>query len=37
MEFTSAEGAGEHVEGGARALYHQRTFDWLDTVLAVAG
>jgi pimeloyl-ACP methyl ester carboxylesterase len=37
VDFTSAEGAGEHVEGGARALYHQRTFDWLDTVLAVDG
>lgn len=34
LDFTSAEGAGEHVEGGARALYHQRTFDWLDGVLA---
>ncbi|GGO41364.1 alpha/beta hydrolase family protein [Deinococcus humi] len=35
IEFTAAEGAGEHVEDGARALYHQRTFDWLDKVLGV--
>ena len=33
LEFTNAEGAGEHVEGGARALYHQRTFNWLRTVV----
>jgi pimeloyl-ACP methyl ester carboxylesterase len=37
IDFTNAEGAGEHVEGGARALYHQRTFDWLRTVLPAAG
>ena len=32
--FTDAEGSGGHCEGTARMLYHQRTFDWLDEVLA---
>jgi pimeloyl-ACP methyl ester carboxylesterase len=31
--FTAAEGAGEHCEAGARSLFHQRAFDWLDNVL----
>jgi len=34
VEFTRAEGAGEHCEGGARVLFHQRVFGWLDEVLA---
>jgi pimeloyl-ACP methyl ester carboxylesterase len=34
MVFTAAEGAGGHCEAYARALYHQRTFDWLDETLA---
>lgn len=34
VRFTAAEGAGEHCESGARTLFHQRVFDWLDGVLA---
>jgi alpha-beta hydrolase superfamily lysophospholipase len=33
MKFTAAEGAGEHCEAGARTLFNQRSFDWLDRVL----
>ncbi|MER6442634.1 alpha/beta hydrolase [Streptomyces sp. NPDC001185] len=33
--FREDEGAGEHCHEGALFLFHQRTFDWLDTVLAV--
>jgi dienelactone hydrolase len=33
IRFTNAEGAGEHDETGAEALWSQRTFDWLDGVL----
>lgn len=33
MRFAAAEGAGEHCEGGARTLFNQRSFDWLDKVL----
>ncbi|MFN3601531.1 MAG: alpha/beta hydrolase family protein [Dietzia sp.] len=33
IEFTNAEGAGEHDEAGAAALFSQRAFDWLDTVI----
>jgi len=36
IEFTRAEGAAEHCEGGARVLFHQRVFAWLDEVLAPA-
>ncbi|MGW6062290.1 alpha/beta hydrolase family protein [Streptomyces sp. NPDC055189] len=32
--FPEAEGGGEHCHEGAVALWHQRTFDWLDTLLA---
>lgn len=32
--FPEAEGGGEHCHEGAIAVFHQRTFDWLDTVLA---
>lgn len=30
LSFRRAEGAGEHCEAGARLLFHQRVFDWLD-------
>ncbi len=33
VTFTNAEGAGEHCEGGSRSLFHQRAFDWLDSVM----
>jgi dienelactone hydrolase len=33
--FKSAEGAGAHCESGARGLFNQRVFDWLDEVFAV--
>lgn len=32
--FREDEGAGERCHEGALSLFHQRTFDWLDTVLA---
>lgn len=31
--FTNAEGAGEHCEAGAPAVFAQRAYDWLDRVL----
>ncbi|MGA2737809.1 MAG: alpha/beta fold hydrolase [Bryobacteraceae bacterium] len=34
--FTAKEGAGEHCEAGARCLFNQRAFDWLDAVLTGA-
>jgi dipeptidyl aminopeptidase/acylaminoacyl peptidase len=33
ITFREDEGGGEHCHEGAIALWHQRTFDWLDTVL----
>jgi alpha-beta hydrolase superfamily lysophospholipase len=33
VTFTRAEGAGDHCEQGARALYHARSFAWLDDLL----
>jgi pimeloyl-ACP methyl ester carboxylesterase len=33
IEFTAAEGAGEHCHEGALTLFHQRMFDWLDDTL----
>jgi alpha-beta hydrolase superfamily lysophospholipase len=30
VNFTAAEGAGDHCELGARELYHARSFGWLD-------
>ena len=33
IEFAASEGAGDHCEAGARSLFNQRAFDWLDTVL----
>ncbi|MFD2419911.1 alpha/beta hydrolase family protein [Amycolatopsis pigmentata] len=32
--FREDEGGGEHCHEGAMFLFHQRTFDWLDTVFA---
>ena len=37
LRFTAAEGAGEHCEVGARAVFHQRAFEWLDAVLKCRG
>lgn len=34
LRFTNADGAGEHCEAGAAALFGQRVFDWLDETLA---
>lgn len=34
QRYTDAEGAGAHCESGARTLFNQRAFDWLDGVLA---
>ncbi|MGX7678810.1 alpha/beta hydrolase family protein [Jatrophihabitans sp. DSM 45814] len=33
VHFTTAEGAGDHCEQGARTLYHARSFAWLDNHL----
>jgi hypothetical protein len=33
IAFKASEGAGEHCEAGARSLFNQRAFDWLDGVL----
>jgi pimeloyl-ACP methyl ester carboxylesterase len=33
VRFSAAEGAGAHCESGARALFNQRVFDWLDGVV----
>jgi hypothetical protein len=33
VHFTAAEGAGDHCQQGARALYHARSFAWLDDLL----
>jgi pimeloyl-ACP methyl ester carboxylesterase len=34
VTFTAEEGAGDHCEAAARGLYHARSFDWLERVLA---
>lgn len=34
VQFTTADGAGEHCESGARTLFHQVVFDWLATVMS---
>jgi pimeloyl-ACP methyl ester carboxylesterase len=34
IAFTAQEGAGEHCEAGARSLFNQRAFDWLDEVFS---
>ena len=31
--FLDSEGAGEHCESGAKSLFHQKAFDWLDEAL----
>jgi alpha-beta hydrolase superfamily lysophospholipase len=36
LPFKAVEGAGDHCEMGARALFHERAFDWLDGVLGRA-
>jgi pimeloyl-ACP methyl ester carboxylesterase len=36
VRFTAAEGAGDHCEQAARALYHSRSFAWLDARLEPA-
>ena len=33
MFFKDEDGAGEHCEMGARSLFHQKMFDWLDQTL----
>ena len=33
ITFAASDGAGAHCEAGARAVFNQRAFDWLDTVL----
>jgi alpha-beta hydrolase superfamily lysophospholipase len=33
VRFTTADGAGDHCEQGARTLYHARSFGWLDDLL----
>lgn len=35
VNFTNAEGAGGHCQAFSRALYHQRSFDWLDETFAM--
>jgi hypothetical protein len=35
QRFSDAEGAGEHCEAGARGLFNERAFDWLDGVFGV--
>jgi hypothetical protein len=36
LQFRSAQGAAQHCEAGARTLFHQHAFDWLDQVLSRA-
>ena len=33
LQFTTKEGAGQHCEQGARAVFNQRMFDWLAMVM----
>ena len=33
ISFPEDEGGGEHCQEGAMAVWHQRAFDWIDTVL----
>jgi pimeloyl-ACP methyl ester carboxylesterase len=37
LSFAAGEGAGDHCEAGARAVFNQRAFDWLDGVMERAG
>jgi hypothetical protein len=32
--FTASEGAGEHCEAGAREVFFQKMFGWLDPIMA---
>lgn len=34
LRFLNSEGAGEHCETGARTLFNQRAFDWLEKVFS---
>jgi pimeloyl-ACP methyl ester carboxylesterase len=34
LTFSGTEGAGAHCEAGARTLFNERVFDWLDAALA---
>lgn len=34
VQFRAADGGGEHCESGARTLFHQRVFAWLEGVLS---
>jgi hypothetical protein len=36
VTFREDEGGGEHCHEGVVALFHQRTFDWLDTPLRLS-
>lgn len=36
IEFSEADGAGDHCELGARQIYHARVFAWLDRILEPA-
>ena len=36
MEFTAAEGAGDHCEMKNRSLVNNRVLDWLDATLAAS-
>ena len=36
LDFTTAEGAGAHCQGGAQRLAFGRIYDWLDNVLVAA-
>lgn len=36
VRFAAANGAGAHCESGARTVFHQAAFDWLDQVLSPA-
>jgi pimeloyl-ACP methyl ester carboxylesterase len=35
LTFRRSEGAGEHCEAGARALFHERAFNWLDRWMSI--
>jgi hypothetical protein len=37
LAFLATQGAGEHCEVGARSLFNEKAFDWLDGVLGKAG
>ena len=34
VAFTAEEGADAHCEAGARSVFNQRAFDWLDAILS---